>query len=178
MQTFTGRTVYPLDMTPDDVDIVDIAHSLALQCRYIGHCVCHYGVAEHSVRVCDCVRSMGVESRHDLLYALLHDASEAYLCDVPKPIKSGTELGALYKVIEERVEGVIREHFGLAIPLTNETKTADRVLLVTEKRDIMPPGERPWNLVDKPLPMTIEPWSWRTAEERFLERFWELTDGR
>ena len=50
-QTFTGRQFFPLDPDPQDIDIVDIAHSLAMQCRYNGHTDRFYSVAEHCVHV-------------------------------------------------------------------------------------------------------------------------------
>jgi hypothetical protein len=81
MQTFTGRAFYPLDPRPEDIDPVDIAHALSLICRYGGHSSRFYSVAEHCV-----LMSHAVAPEH-ALWALLHDATEAYLGDMIRPLK-------------------------------------------------------------------------------------------
>lgn len=82
IQTFTGKKVFPLAMTAEMVCVDDIAHALSMKCRFTGHCREFYSIAEHSVRVSLLVRP---ELR---LAALLHDAAEAYLPDLARPIKS------------------------------------------------------------------------------------------
>src|SRR5271165_7548492 len=81
IQTYTGRVMYPLDPRPEEINIIDIAHALSNLCRFTGHVRTFYSVAEHSVRV----------SQHcdpkDALWGLLHDASEAYLADMSRPMK-------------------------------------------------------------------------------------------
>ena len=81
IQTYTGRKFHPLDPAMTDFDLRDIAHSLSLLCRFNGHCLRFYSVAEHSVRVSRILPD-------DLkLWGLLHDAGEAYLTDLPRPVK-------------------------------------------------------------------------------------------
>ncbi len=167
IQTFTGIQFWPLDPRPDEVDIRDIAHALSNQCRFAGHCEEFYSVAEHSVRVslqCPC---------HPL-WGLLHDAAEAYLVDLPRPIKRWSQMGVLYSEIEDTVMMAVAGRFGLTFPMPAEVKRADVVLLVTEKRDLMKMPPKPWEDTETPIRETITsdgPWSPKTAEAKFLEEF-------
>lgn len=163
--TATGRPFYPLDPRPDEVFIEDIAYSLSNQCRFSGHCK-WYSVAEHSLRVslvCD---------REDALWGLLHDASEAYLIDVPSPIKPYL-IG--YKEMEARVMGSILERFCVPqLKMPKSVHRADTVLLATEKRDLMPvavDGCPPWTPLVEPLVSPIMPMCAEKAREEFLKRF-------
>lgn len=172
IQTYSGRRFWPLDPRAEEVCIEDIAHALALQCRFAGHCRVHYSIAEHSVRVAARLKSLGLP-RQLVLAALLHDASEAYLVDIPRPLKHWSELGALYKKAEERVQLVIEQWAHLPERLTMDPaiKLADRVLLATEARDLMKLEPNSWSEMPPPLPQRIEPWSWKHAEEEFLYEF-------
>lgn len=183
-QTFSGQQFWPMDPRPGEVSIVDIAHALSLLCRFGGHCRVFYSVAEHSVRVSWLVeaeaRCQGAPDAYlpDVALAgLLHDASEAYLVDVPRPIK-GHLVG--YRDIEDRVQRAVCERFGV---LENETRDeviswADSVLLHTEARDLMGRPPNSWKHMVDPLAETIEPWSAERAEREFLARFAELAEGR
>lgn len=102
IQTYSGRAFYPLAPYPQDVCIEDIAHALSQLCRFGGHCRRFYSVAEHSVLLS---RVVVPEFQ---LWALLHDASEAYLVDVPRPIKK--QLPA-YVEAERRVMAAICARF-------------------------------------------------------------------
>ena len=164
--TFTGAVINPLAPDPAAINIEDIAHSLAQQCRFCGHTRMFYSVAEHSVR---CSRIVAAKHR---LTALMHDASEAYLSDIARPVKHDPEFGAFYREFEQQLERVIAEKFGLEHPSPPAVKFADDVLLRSEQRDLMPnvlrvPGEAY-------LDYTIEPWLSAEAESRFLARFFEL----
>ena len=81
IQTYTGRKFFPLTDEPGEIDLRDIAHSLALQCRFNGHCRQFYSVAEHSVRVSHILPD------EEAAWGLLHDAAEAYVSDLPRPLK-------------------------------------------------------------------------------------------
>jgi uncharacterized protein len=135
IRTYTGGQFFPFDPRLEEINIHDIAHALSLQCRYTGHCSRHYSVAEHSLHVADAAPP-------DLrLEALLHDASEAYLVDVPRPIKRSAEFST-YRRIEKSVQGVIYKKYGI----TNEpsaVKDADRKMLAIEAHHLMSvrPGE-------------------------------------
>jgi uncharacterized protein len=169
MPTFTGGRFWPLDPRPEEVKIEDIAHHLALICRFGGTCREPYSVAQHSVLV-----SRIVPTEH-ALWGLLHDAAEAYLGDLPRPVKRLPELYC-YRSAEEEIMRVICRRFGLSPEMPAAVKIADEVLLATEARDITSNRQdiRTWRLPEEPLPDTVVPWHWREAEERFLNTFHSL----
>lgn len=166
IQTFTGRRFWPLDARAEDVAIEDIAHALANQCRYAGHCLRFYSVAEHCVLL----------SRHvapaQALAALLHDAAEAYLVDLPRPVKPYL---AGYKDAERALERVIAQAFGLPSDwITPEVHAVDNAILADERAQNMHPTGDDWRL-PPPLGVTLAFWSPDEAEIAFLQRFRELT---
>lgn len=170
IQTASGRSFYPMDPRPEDVDIGDIAHALANQCRFAGHTREFLSVAEHCVRV-----SRECPPEH-ALWGLLHDASEAYLVDLPRPIKGDPGMIA-YREAEGRVMGAVCVRFGLAMEMPASVHRADNVLLATEARDLM--GDPDWRRSGgyDPLPVRIEPWTPERARSEFLARFAELNGG-
>jgi hypothetical protein len=111
----------------------------------------------------------------DAFAALLHDASEAYLADVIRPVKRQPEMRP-YRNVELIVQTTINKAFGLPIDAHDWAivHEADEVLLATEARDIMARAPTDWHLSHEPLPDVIVPWDWRTAEQEFLARFYEL----
>jgi 5'-deoxynucleotidase YfbR-like HD superfamily hydrolase len=171
IQTFTGLVMYPLDPRPEEICIEDIAHALSNLCRFTGHCSEFYSVAEHSVRVsyaCDPT---------DALWGLLHDAPEAYLADMSRPVKRYSPFGATYQKIENALMEVIAEKFGLrpGYLAPSSVKRADTVLLMTEKRDLMHGCNKAWETPAEPLEAIIRPRYPYDARQMFLKRFRELT---
>ena len=171
IETFMGKTIDPTDPHTFEIDIKDIAHALSLQCRFSGHCPAHYSVAEHSVRVSEHLEDLGA-SKEICLWGLLHDASEAYLVDLPRPLKEHTELGRAYRLAESNLQRVICACFGLPEQEPDEVWRADDALLATEVRDLMR-GYRPyWDKIESPpLPDRIRPWQTIVAEKEFLSKF-------
>jgi 5'-deoxynucleotidase YfbR-like HD superfamily hydrolase len=172
IETRTGRRFQPLNPIIKDIDIEDIAHSLANQCRFTGHTAEHYSVAEHSVRVWQLVGQWGL-TKPEQRWALLHDASEAYLVDIPSPLKC-TPVFALYREAEARLMRAICVRYTLSCTQPLIVHRADAVLLATEVRDLMPGREEHWGaLAEKaiPRPYQIVPWSPTTAKRRFLAAF-------
>ncbi|MEO5345358.1 MAG: phosphohydrolase [Magnetococcus sp. YQC-9] len=166
IQTYTGRQFWPLDARPEEVEIEDIAHALAMLCRFNGHCLKFYSVAEHAVWVS---RLVGAE---DARWGLLHDAAEAYLSDLPKPIKA---VLPEFHVWEERLLAVIAERFGLTGLPSGAVKEVDWRILANEKAALMAPHPAPWSGLPEPFPdVEIVGWSPSDAKSRFLERFREL----
>jgi 5'-deoxynucleotidase YfbR-like HD superfamily hydrolase len=148
-----------------DFNIIDIAHALSMQCRFSGHCREFYSVAEHSWRV-----SLAVPQEYALA-GLMHDASEAYLADVSKPIK---HLLGGYKEMEDELMHRLAEKFKFTYPLPGIVKVADVVLLATEARDLMGRSPAEWKLPFPPLANTIVPMSPAKAKDMFLKRFASL----
>jgi hypothetical protein len=99
IQTLSGRRVNPFDASPADIDPADIAQALSNLCRFGGHSRAFYSVAQHSVIVSDLLADTGA-APDAVLAALLHDAAEAYLGDLPHPLKHRSELGAQFRQAE------------------------------------------------------------------------------
>lgn len=167
MQTFTGRQFWPLDPRAEDVDIQDIAVALSRQCRFAGHCEHYYSVAQHSWYV-----SFFVPPEHALC-ALLHDATEAYCVDVPRPLKKSLPD---YCAIEDRIWRAIAQRFNLPAEMPECVKEADDRVLMAEKAQILKDG-KPWAVRAHPAPIRIEEWTPQRASFTFLERFNELVAG-
>lgn len=173
IMTFTGREFFPLDPKPGDIDILDIAHALANKCRYNGHCREFYSVAQHSVLVSRHV------PREVALWGLLHDAAEAYLPDIARPIKADMPG---FREIEARVMAAVTLRFGLAPVEPPEVKRVDSQVLRDEMHALMEP---PWQgrdwltarsdfLPEPPLGIEIAPARPAVAKDAFLARFREL----
>jgi hypothetical protein len=169
MQTYTGRRFWPIDPRADEVDVLDIAHALSLTCRYAGHSLRFYSVAEHSCHVCDAA-PLRLKP-----WALLHDAAEAYVVDVPRPLKPFL---ANYRDIEGNVLDVIFDRFGLDRGLPLEVKDIDNRILHDERQQAMLPTSDEWNLVGGPIGASLAFWQPEEAERQFLSRFDAVIGGR
>ena len=148
--------------------IEEIATALSKLCRFGGHTKEFYSVAQHSVLVSLCVDD------EFAMEALLHDASEAYLGDVVRPLKQ--VLGG-YRDIEEQVQnGINMAHLGWAKPNSPQVKNADMVLLATERRDLMTEQEVSWAVLAdvNPLPGKIIAHQPDVAETMFMARYLEI----
>jgi len=167
IQTYTGKKFYPLEPRAEDVCIEDIAHHLALTNRFSGATALPYSVAQHSVLV-----SLHVPPRL-ALHGLLHDAAEAYLADIPGPIKGDLPR---FAAIERRLLQVI----GAALDVPdlalhwNEVALADARACMTEARDLMGPKPAPWGLHAEPWPERIFAWRWPSAELQFRTAYAEF----
>lgn len=175
--TRSGRKFDLANPTADMVDPTDIAHSLSMQCRFNGHTRAFYSVAQHCYLVADLV-----PAEHQLP-ALLHDATEAYVGDLVRPLKEGMRAFAermgvcdLYDDTERRVWTAICECFDLDPILPDCVKNADLVALATEKRDLMPELPEPWPCLEgiEPIPQFIDPWQPSQAAFRYHGRLLEL----
>ena len=136
--TYTGRKFYPFNPRIEDICIEDIAHALSLICRFGGHLPEHYSVAQHSVLVSYFVP---IELR---LEGLMHDAAEAYIGDIIRPIKKHPIFIQLLTSIENNLDLLIRAKFklfefskrGAGGYEYSAIKQADSIALLTEKRDL------------------------------------------
>lgn len=158
IMTWTGRMVRPLVLKHEDIDLEDIAHSLANKCRFNGHCK-FLSVAQHSVLV---AKKLPSELQ---LWGLLHDASEAYLDDIPKPLKELPEF-VFYKVAEAAAMKVICERFDLPVQEPPEVKQADYRMYLTERREMT---FRPARVTrDESYPDEIYAWLPTRAYDNFI----------
>jgi hypothetical protein len=167
MQTYSGEPFYPLEAKPEEVEILDIAHALSMVCRYAGHCLRFYSVAEHSVLL-----SHTVDPEH-ARWALLHDATEAYMGDMVRPLKH--EMPEFMSA-EDRLMEVIAEKFNLVGPMPDQVKEHDTRIVVDERNQNMVPSRIPWSLLDgyRPLGVKLNCWSPTRAKAEFLSRFQQL----
>lgn len=123
IQTFTGRRFDVFDPNPDHIHLLDIAVALGNTCRFSGHVPYHYSVGQHSLLMSRVVPpAVAME-------ALLHDAAEAYMGDVPRPIKQGLQD---YNAVMEMVETAVAMRFGLVYPWPDEIHAADMRMVITE----------------------------------------------
>lgn len=164
IETFTGKIFNVLEPDQDLICIEDIAHALAHLCRFGGHCQSFYSVAQHSCRAAEIL---------PCLEALLHDASEAYLVDLPRPIKLNMPQ---YKAMESRLDMAIRKRFGLRSDpeLWGQVKEVDNQLLRSEAQQFMRTGGSGWDwtgcdaVIVQPVSMALSP---RSAESEFLKTY-------
>jgi hypothetical protein len=157
IQTFTGRQFWPLDPRPEELDIEDIAVALSRDCRYAGHCKRFFTVAEHSVHMTRVARSNGYNKR-DQRTALLHDASEAYLRDIPRPLKRWLRG---YREIEARLMEAIAERFEIDWPIPPYIKALDEAIGLDEVEQNMLPPPEAWARnfhSTKPLGVQLQYW--------------------
>ena len=165
MQTYTGRAFWPMDPRPEEICIEDIAHALSHICRYVGHCVRFESVAEHSVLL---YKAVPPELKKP---ALLHDAPEAYIVDLPRPIKPFIRA---YKYLERDVAEAIQTKFGVPNIYPKELAEYDTRILLDEQQQNMAPPPMPWGMQDmEPLGVKLEFWSPQVAEIMFLAAFRE-----
>ena len=168
IQTYLGIQFWPLDPRPEEVMLFDIAHSLSNMCRFTGHCREFYSVAQHSVIV-----SRNVP-HEDAAWGLLHDATEAYMMDLSRPIKRSSALGFEYKKIENALMRVICKRFGLRPLEPAAVRRADDIALMTEKRDLMSESPGKWAETAVPLADVIVPLNPAASKIIFLARAREL----
>lgn len=188
IQTYTGIRFLPNDPRPEDIRIEDIAHALSCIARFNGHTERFYSVAQHSVLVSETLsveaskvlappglEGVMEESVRNLSIAgLMHDAAEAYIGDITRPVKSCVPC---FREMEERITSCIRE--ALDVPQMPEhiLKGADNRLLATEARDLLRGGAiAGWAdaVSTAPLDRVIAPLSPEMAEAAFLARWEEL----
>ena len=165
----SGAKFYPLDIRASDIDIRDIAHALSLQCRFGGHTQWHYSVGQHSILVSYELDGMGYPEL--ALTGLLHDASEAYLVDVPRPIKLIADFSR-YREIEATVQEAVYKKFGCYRDFPEIIDVADNLLLAKEAYILM---DNPYWCRSMPKSKKaicrMEP---KEVEKVFLKRFKEL----
>lgn len=170
MQTFVGEMFDVFNPDPGKIQVKDIAHSLSMICRYGGHTREFYSVAEHSVLMS---RYFGERGEYDLARAaLLHDATEAYMGDLIRPMKVRMPE---YRTTEDILQQVIFLRFGLPPEIPLEVKQADLNIVVDEKAALL--YDVPWGTVTDhmpPLGVDIRCWFPNRAEQEWFNTYWGL----
>jgi hypothetical protein len=175
--TFTGKKFDLLDPQVEQICIEDIAHALSNQCRFAGHTKHFYSVAQHSIILAENVVKQNEINPALQLRALLHDAAEAYMNDIPAPMK--WILGERLKVIEDGIQAKIHEAL---IPKLvdgyDRIKKADLQMLALEKINLLPDHAEKWEILEGIQPLEISQpddirWSWANsaAKKKFIDAY-------
>jgi hypothetical protein len=175
VETYTGTKFYPFEPNPEHINLLDIAHPLSQMCRFTGHCEFFYSVAQHSINCAKEMMLLGEPPRMQL-YALMHDASEAYLQDIARPIKSSI---GNYEEIEAKLMDAIWDAFGIPRPSEDEwqkVKQVDDLMLLNEAKILM--KCKHWDLGEFPVIQNarfrITEMSMRSVEAEFMQMFSEI----
>lgn len=182
IRTISGKNFDIYQLTPDSFDIESISHGLSNTCRFSGQCKRFYSVAEHSCRISihvyDILTQEGQLNKKEILKAslwgLLHDASEAFLPDMPSPFKKLPELTG-FRQLEDKIMAMVAQKFNLPLDMPDIVKQCDSRIIVNESSSLMvgqwPEQDEPLNDDNMPeygLPPT-------QAKEWFLEIYEHLT---
>lgn len=199
IQTNSGRKVDPLALTENDICLNDIANSLAMQVRFNGHLDHFYSVAEHSLLVASITAQLladahgGVEENmpedmmvNHMKWALLHDATEAYLSDIVRPLEPSVWLDVPVSTevdpcgfvpqsfgdVEETIMGLIATKYGLEGPMPEFVKTADNIACVTEAT-VMGRNMTPldWSFTEKSLTETDPTFQFANFDPQEAKRY-------
>lgn len=181
--TYKGNEFWPLDPRVEEVDVIDIAHSLSQISRFNGHTLHFWSIAQHSLLVEQVIKEyLNWDSPLTRLYGLLHDASEAYISDICRPVKKYLKD---YLEIEDKIERAILEYFQIADKLTSKDMElvikADNIVLALEGRKLMKSRDY-WNISQlwkpeyEPLLKYIDSSNISDVEQRFIERCKALTN--
>lgn len=168
IKTFSGHYFNLANPEPGTVDIRSIAHALSNICRFGGHTPRFYSVAEHCVHAAEVAFEVDDITLRDCAAVLLHDASEAYLGDMVKPLKN---MLPEYQAIERAVDRAIKVAFFTGNGPRRLIKQIDRAMLVAEKQAIWPHDRKQWEAFGKtkPADVVLKFWKPRKAERKFLE---------
>lgn len=168
IETYTGRAFWPLEPKVEALSVIDIAHALSNQCRYSGHVRFFYSVAQHCCLLADHVANNG-GSALDALQILMHDSPEAYLVDVPRPVK---QFMPQYRVWDHGINECIREWMGWkGIPIPSFQDDLDSRIIVDERAALMPNSGNDWGHRLEPVGVTIQPWLPVSAKRQFLMQY-------
>ena len=188
LQTYGGRFIWPLEPYADEIDYLSVAHGLACEVRYGNQSPYPLPVAWHSMALSRVVPQKYAQA------ALIHDAAEAYLKDVPRPIRRQEPFKTLYGDVEERLLKVCFEHFGVDYALMDDEFLFYDIKMswceMTVWAQTSPVFEAKLNVLHQSSPEIIEDsldedyikWVercprhevWQNAEAAWLERYNEI----
>lgn len=170
--TLSGARFYLQEQNIEDIPIEDIAHALSMNCRFNGHTRDFYSVAEHCIHVSNLV------SEKNALWGLLHDATEAFVPDMPRPFKKVIQGFSEY---EDKIGRAIANWYGLVWPMPEEVHIIDQHIVAIEA-DALFPNKPDWTRYynkelfeewDGPIPLPPD-----LAEQFWLDRFNYLVKNR
>jgi len=172
IETYTGGYFHYDDPQPEQINVTDIARALSMVCRFAGHVSTFYSVAEHAVLVHRLVKEAG-GTWQEAFAALHHDSHEAYLGDVPTPLKQ--ELGTVYKDLRVKADEAVAARFKLSTAEfhSEAVREADEMALRIEASVL----KRSTGLGDHwgyDIRVDVPAWIWRLgwvpthAEDEFL----------
>lgn len=176
IQVYSGATFFPLDPNPDVLTLDDVAIPLSRMCRYGGHCLQFYSVAEHCVLMARHLRAAGYDDAR-CLQALMHDASEAFIADIVRPVKGKL---AGYKDAEERLMRALSPRFGFDWPMTPVVRDLDASMIAVERPANMLMTGVPDDLWGVTVPAPTNPkielqfWNPDQAAAEFFAEFFAL----
>ena len=190
IETYTGKAFHLLNPQVEEFCMEDVAHALSMICRYNGHAQRHYSVAEHSCLIADAVHKeiRRQSSPHyippftkggDLhrlrveLSALVHDAAEAYIGDMTRPLKVKM---LAFKEVEARIDLKVAEWLGLEYPFAKIIKEYDSRILHDERKQVMSQSTNMWGTDSlEPIGVEVQFWDNKRAKREFTDRFLYLT---
>ena len=168
IETYTGRMFMSLHPDPKDVTIIDIAHHLSNQCRYSGATAWIYSTAQHCCLLADYIQKNGGTAL-DCLQILMHDAAEAYLVDIPRPIK---QYMPEYRKWDKAINNAIRTWLSIGdLPIPSWQDEVDSRIIMDERAQVMSDSGNDWSHNLEPLGVEIAPWMPPMAEQQFLMRY-------
>lgn len=167
----TGTKFYPLDPKIEEIHIEDIAHSTSMMCRYNGHTEIFYSVASHAIMVCKELQYRGCSPLVQM-WGLLHDGSEAYICDIPRPLKGDLKE---YSGIEKKIQDLIYLKFSGVIPSEftyMPVKCIDDEALLFEAKNYVQDHSWIWKDPEIHVEPVIGPSE--VVKPKFLEQYYRL----
>ena len=168
-ETYTGKAFYPMNPKVEDVTILDIAHHLAAQCRYLGATQKFYSTAQHCCLLAHYAETKLKANVVDCAQILLHDAAEAYLTDLPRPIKQHFPE---FRAVDYTIQQCVRKWAGLDVaPLPSWQDEIDSRIIHDERAQLMCESGNDWQHAGQPLGVHIVPWTAEHAEAQFLFRW-------
>lgn len=181
IQTYSGKKFDFEHFNSANIDLIDIAHALSCINRFTGHTREPYSVAQHSVLVSEEVKRLGGDIDVQI-YGLFHDAAEAYIGDISRPMKQFMKeyTGGVLKTVEKNIQIIICQALALVYNPLNvpiEVKKADDTLLAIERRDLLPENIE-WGIelpdISNNQLEIKKIWNWETAKVNFLKHYENL----
>ena len=170
LQTFEGKQLRIPEFNSDAISLRETATVLSRICRFGGRTRVFYSVAEHSIRVAECVAMLG-GTPLEQFYALNHEGDEALLgFDPPSPL---LRILPDLRDLKRKAHEAYMKRYGLPVEIPAIVKRADLILLATEKRDLMEPSPAEWTCGEEPLALPIRAHLGEASGARTFTLVWQ-----